>query len=141
MERVTEWIIFKGIRGKGKMILLLEDDAIKGSHELQAIREVQSSDVRWEKNLADGIAALQEEEVEWVLLDMYFPLEKGEPIWPECGLRFLREIRELGYGDTPVIVCSTVQMRLPSYENVLDCICYREGMLLEEELRNILSSR
>lgn len=125
------------------MVLLLEDDVFKGSHEKRAILHMYGGGVLWEKNLADGIASLRqhEGEIDWVLLDMFFPLERGGEVFPKCGVKFLAEMDRLGYGSIPVIVCSTVQMQLFAYKNVLNCICYDREMDLEAELTRIWKAR
>ncbi len=121
------------------MVLLLEDDVFKGSHEKRAVLHIYDGKVLWEKNFADGVSVLRqhEGEIDWILLDMFFPLERGGKIYPKCGIKFLAEMERSGYGNIPVIVCSTVQMQLFDYKNVLDCICYSREIDLEEELRKI----
>lgn len=121
------------------MVLLVEDDVFKGSHEKRALQHVYPGKVVWEKNFADGMEALLKygEEIDFIFLDMYFPMEHGERIYPECGLEFLREMSRQGYGEIPVIVCSTVQMRLMGHSNVLECICYHRELNLEQEIIRI----
>ncbi|MCX4319989.1 hypothetical protein AALB52_17590 [Lachnospiraceae bacterium 38-14] len=121
------------------MVLLVEDDVFKGSHEKRALKHVYPGKILWEKDFADGMETLKNysEKIDFIFLDMYFPLEYGEVIYPECGLKFLKEMNRLGYGGIPVIVCSTVPMQLLGHKNVLGCICYHRELDLEQEIIRI----
>ena len=95
-------------------ILYIEDEVKKFSAVERALNNAGFNELKWEKNLEDGLYAIEQsvnaqDKYDLIITDMWYPRRSGGPE-EDCGIELAAIVKEKGYG-IPVIICSNQQYR------------------------------
>ena len=120
-------------------ILYIEDTADKYVAVTRALGNAGFKDVKREKNLEDGLYAIEQSvksnsKFDVIITDMWYPRESGGPE-AQCGLELAATVKEKGYG-IPVIICSNQQYRS---EDAFGEVLYSDGRDWEKELLELVN--
>lgn len=115
---------------------IVDDDVIKGNDirkalEFNGIRNiivVRSQEKLWEQIYHS------EEQIDLIVTDMQYPLNEGEPVDEEAGFKLIERM-EKERTDIPVIVCSSLNYRIP---NILGSVWYNRLNDLEFNFKEVL---
>lgn len=117
-------------------VLNVEDTAIKHANIRKVLNQSGITEIDWAKNLADGIALLQQPKVyDLVITDMYYPLESGGSE-EEAGKILIGKMKEMQL-NIPIIVCSSARYRI---EEILGAVLYSEKNDWERQLKELVRS-
>ena len=117
-------------------VLNVEDTAIKHANIRKVLNQSGITEIDWAKNLADGIALLQQPKVyDLVITDMYYPLESGGSE-EEAGKILISKMKEMQL-NIPIIVCSSARYRI---EEILGAVLYSEKNDWERQLQELVRS-
>lgn len=119
-------------------VLIVDDDAFKAREIRETLENLKIQDIDWRESKKSGLEALEQEKYDFLVLDMYFPLEDGGDEVPCCGLLFLKEMKEKQI-ELPVIVCSTARMDFSDCDMVRGTVWYRWNADLYFTFYSILS--
>lgn len=116
-------------------ILNIEDTAIKHNDICKVLREKETINIDWVKNLEDALEKIEKNSYDLIITDMYYPLVRGGAE-EEAGMKLIEELQQL-HIRTPIIVCSSVKLKI---SEVLGTICYSKESNWEDELREMVGS-
>lgn len=116
--------------------VIADDDVIKGADIRKAldfngvrnIMTVRNQEKLWEQ-IYHG-----EEKIDLIVTDMQYPLEAGEAIDEEAGLKLIERMQKEKI-DIPVIVCSSLNYSIP---DILGSVWYNELNDLDSSFREVL---
>ncbi len=105
-------------------VIIADDDVIKGvdirkALEFNGIRNIMT--VRNQEKLWEQIYH-GEDKVDLIVTDMQYPLEAGEAIDKEAGLKLIERMKKEKI-DIPIIVCSSLNYSIP---DILGSVWYNE---------------
>ena len=116
-------------------VLNIEDTMLKHIDIVRALAWNGITEVDHKKNLAEGLAQLQQEQYDLLVLDMHFPLETGGEADPEAGMKAIAALQELNL-TLPIIVCSSDRLRI---DEVLGCVFYNPSRDLNFDFKELLA--
>lgn len=95
-------------------VVIVDDDVFKGNDirralEFNGVRNIIT--VRSQEKLWEQIYH-SEDKVDLIVTDMQYPLEAGEAIDKEAGFKLIERMKKEKI-DVPVIVCSSLNYRIP----------------------------
>ena len=104
--------------------VIVDDDVFKGTDirkalEFNGIRNIMT--VRNQEKLWEQIYR-GEDKIDLIVTDMQYPLEAGEAVDEEAGLKLIERMEKEKI-DIPVIVCSSLNYSIP---NILGSVWYNE---------------
>lgn len=116
--------------------VIADDDVFKGHDirkalEFNGIRNimtVEDQEKLWEQ-IYHG-----EEKTDLIVTDMQYPLEEGETVDEEAGFKLIERMEKENM-DIPVIVCSSLNYRIPS---ILGCVWYNRLNDLNAGFKEVL---
>lgn len=116
--------------------VIADDDVIKGADIRKAldfngvrnIMTVRNQEKLWEQ-IYHG-----EDKIDLIVTDMQYPLEAGEAIDEEAGLKLIERMQKEKI-DIPVIVCSSLNYSIP---DILGSVWYNELNDLDSSFREVL---
>lgn len=116
--------------------VIADDDAIKRAdirkalefNGVQNIMTVRSQEKLWEQ-LYHG-----EDKIDLIVTDMQYPLEAGEAVDEEAGLKLIERMKKEKI-DIPVIVCSSLNYSIP---DILGNVWYSEQNDLNSDFKEVL---
>lgn len=105
-------------------VVIVDDDVFKGADirkalEFNGVRDiitVRNQEKLWEQ-IYHG-----EDKIDLIVTDMQYPLEAGEAVDEEAGLKLIERMEKEKI-DIPVIVCSSLNYSIP---NILGSVWYNE---------------
>ena len=117
-------------------VVVADDDVFKGNDirkalEFNGIRNIMS--VRNQEKLWEQIYH-SEDKIDLIVTDMQYPLESGEPVDEEAGLKLIERMKKEKI-DIPVIVCSSLNYSIP---NILGSVWYNELNDLNSNFKELL---
>lgn len=116
--------------------VIADDDVLKRADirkalEFNGVRKimtVRSQEKLWEQ-LYHG-----EDKIDLIVTDMQYPLEAGEAVDEEAGLKLIERMKKEKIG-IPVIVCSSLNYSIP---DILGSVWYSERNDLNSDFREVL---
>lgn len=116
--------------------VIADDDVMKGAdirkaltfNGVRKIMTVRSQEKLWEQ-IYHG-----EDKIDLIVTDMQYPLEAGEAVDEEAGLKLIERLKKEKI-DIPVIVCSSLNYRIPG---ILGCVWYNALNDLEAGFKEVL---
>ena len=116
--------------------VIVDDDVFKGidirkALEFNGIRNTKS--VRNQEKLWEQIYH-GEDKIDLIVTDMQYPLEAGEPVDEEAGLKLIERMKKEKI-DIPVIVCSSLNYSIP---DILGSVWYNELNDLNSNFKEVL---
>lgn len=116
--------------------VIVDDDVFKGADirkalEINGVRNVMT--VRNQEKLWEQIY-YGEDKIDLIVTDMQYPLEAGEVVDEEAGFKLIERMEKEKI-DIPVIVCSSLNYRIP---NILGSIWYSELNDLNSNFKEVL---
>lgn len=117
-------------------VVIVDDDVFKGADirkalEFNGVRDiitVRNQEKLWEQ-IYHG-----EDKIDLIVTDMQYPLNEGEPVDEEAGFKLIERM-EKEKTDIPVIVCSSLNYRIP---NILGSVWYNRLNDLEFNFKEVL---
>lgn len=116
--------------------VIADDDVMKGADirkalEFNGVRNIMT--VRNQEKLWEQIYH-GEDKIDLIVTDMQYPLEAGEAVDEEAGLKLIERMRKENI-DIPVIVCSSLNYSIP---DILGSVWYNELNDLDSNFREVL---
>ena len=116
--------------------VIADDDVIKGvdirkaleCNGVRNIRTVRNQEKLWEQ-IYHG-----EDKIDLIVTDMQYPLEVGEAVDEEAGLKLIERMKKEKI-DIPVIVCSSLNYSIP---DILGNVWYNELNNLDSSFKEVL---
>lgn len=117
-------------------VLLVEDNAIKQSDIKRVIKKINyNAEIEWQRDLKSACETLQENKYDLIVTDMWYPaLPGGED--NESGTELIEFAKENNI-NTPLIVCSSIQYRIPG---ILGAIKYNKDSNWDIEMLDLVRS-
>lgn len=120
-------------------VLILDDNVFKAMDIKRALDFCGIKDMYMVTDQSSGMEYIykcskEESKVDLIITDMHYPLKKGIEADIEAGLKLIKRVNEEGL-DIPVIVCSSLNYRLP---NILGTVWYNRLRDLKMDFREIL---
>lgn len=117
--------------------VIVDDDVFKGTDirkalefsGLRNIRTVRNQEELWEQ-IYHG-----EDKIDLIVTDMQYPLEAGKGVDEEAGLKLIERMKKEKI-DIPVIVCSSLNYRIP---DILGSVWYNRLNDLDSDFKTVLS--
>lgn len=116
--------------------VIVDDDVFKGTDirkalEFNGVRNIMT--VRNQKKLWEQIYH-GEDKIDLIVTDMQYPLEAGGAVDDEAGLKLIERMKKEKI-DIPVIVCSSLNYRIP---DILGNIWYNKLNDLNSNFKEVL---
>ncbi len=116
--------------------VIVDDDVIKGADirealEFNGVRNIMT--VRNQEKLWEQIYHC-EDKIDLIVTDMQYPLEAGEAVDEEAGLKLIERMNKEKI-DVPVIVCSSLNYSIP---DILGSVWYNELNDLDSSFKEVL---
>ncbi len=116
--------------------VIADDDVIKGADirkalEFNGIRNIMT--VRNQEKLWEQIYH-GEDKIDLIVTDMQYPLEAGEAVDEEAGLKLIERMKKEKI-NVPVIVCSSLNYSIP---DILGSVWYNELNDLDLSFKEVL---
>lgn len=116
--------------------VIADDDVMKGADirkalEFNGVRNIMT--VRNQEKLWEQIYH-GEDKIDLIVTDMQYPLEAGEAVDEEAGLKLIERMKKENI-DIPVIVCSSLNYSIP---DILGSIWYNELNDLDSSFKEAL---
>lgn len=117
--------------------VIADDDVMKGADirkalEFNGVRNIMT--VRNQEKLWEQIYH-GEDKIDLIVTDMQYPLEAGEAVDEEAGLKLIERMKKENI-DIPVIVCSSLNYSIP---DILGSLWYNELNDLDSNFKEVLS--
>lgn len=117
--------------------VIADDDVFKGTDIRKAlefsgirkIRTVRNQEELWEQICHGG------DQIDLIVTDMQYPLEAGKAVDEEAGLKLIERMKKEKI-DIPVIVCSSLNYRIP---DILGSVWYNRLNDLDSGFKAVLS--
>lgn len=111
-------------------ILIVDDYSIKANWIMKEIMENYPNAKFFLCSCGeDGISVLEKEKIDFIVLDMQLPYEKGGSIDNECCVKVLKEMKKRGFGSIKTCICSSGGKwisELDAFDNVLSFVRYED---------------
>lgn len=120
-------------------VLHLEDNAMKQAAIQRVLSRGGETEVVWEKNVADGIEAVEDSIMDHttfdlIITDMHYPVKSGAKAEWDAGEQFIAKMQAKKI-QTPIIVCSSLNEKIP---NIYGNVWYQENRDWESELLDLI---
>lgn len=117
--------------------VIADDDVMKGADirkalEFNGVRNIMT--VRNQEKLWEQIYH-GEDKIDLIVTDMQYPLEAGEAVDEEAGLKLIERMKKEKI-DIPVIVCSSLNYSIP---DILGSVWYNALNDLDSNFKEVLS--
>lgn len=117
--------------------VIADDDVMKGADirkalEFNGVRNIMT--VRNQEKLWEQIYH-SEDKIDLIVTDMQYPLEAGEAVDEEAGLKLIERMKKEKI-HIPVIVCSSLNYSIP---DILGSVWYNELNDLDSNFKEVLS--
>ena len=118
------------------MVIIADDEAIKRNDIRKALEFNSVRNIMTVKNQGELWEQIyhSEDKIDLIVTDMQYPLEAGEAVDKEAGLKLIERMEKEKI-DIPVIVCSTLNYNIP---NILGSVWYDERNDLNSNFKEVL---
>ena len=118
------------------MVIIADDEAIKRNDIRKALEFNGVRNIMTVKNQGELWEQIyhSEDKIDLIVTDMQYPLEEGEAVDKEAGLKLIERMEKEKI-DIPVIVCSTLNYSIP---NILGNVWYDERNDLNSNFKEVL---